>query len=400
MGITKSVAGKSSVDSSSLETFEKRFKYFLAKNKSNKRFSIQAMDVSLSNLSDLRLSYNTLSFHHKPFTRKEITERPGNPMCLVLDYMESLQNMPETSETVEFETSRSGFFMGEFQLAHDSILSWSQNQYNTRLICIESVSTDNSRFSPTQGLVNLIEPCGISVISDIDDTIKDTGILSGARTVLSKTFFEPPKDIEGMADIYMSWYTLGASFHYVSNSPFQLLPMLDSFIRKAGFPPGSIHLRDEANLLSRLIEVQGQAKQETILQIIQDFPQRQFVLIGDSAEVDLEIYVKVALVCPDRVIKIFIRDVTTQFQSKAKRFSWLSIFRRSSVPKAPYIQKAAIEYNEPLAQSWLNERVERAKWELPDVDIVLFQDVTVLKDDKDIQESLWDSVDNTPRKYT
>lgn len=176
--------------------------------------------------------------------------------------------------------------------------------------------------------------------------------------------------------------------------------MLDPFIRKAGFPPGSIHLRDEANLLSRLIEVQGQAKQETILQIMQDFPQRQFVLIGDSAELDLEIYVKVALVCPERVIKIFIRDVTTQFKSKTKRFSWLSIFKRSSAPKAPYIQKATIEYNESLAQSWLNERVKRAKWEIPDVDIVLFQDVTMLKDDKDIQDSLWNSVDNTPRKYT
>lgn len=87
--------------------------------------------------------------------------------------------------------------------------------------------------------------------------------------------------------------------------------MLDQFLLESHFPPGSMHLRDDGKMLARLVETPGQAKRDAILKILADFPKRLFVLIGDSGEIDLEIYTRIAMEHPDQIFKIYIRDVTT-----------------------------------------------------------------------------------------
>ncbi|CEP08136.1 hypothetical protein [Parasitella parasitica] len=446
----------------------------------------------------------------------EIVSRPTNPISSVLDgtFANNMEPVPMMTTTpyatthytqqlqqtqVRLTTKSSGFLQGQFKVPHDTILNWAQeqNQCDARLIRIQSTCTEKSskKFSPNYGIVSLIEPTGISIISDIDDTIKDTQILSGARTVLSKTFFEPPQGVSGMSDAYMAWYTQGASFHYVSNSPFQLMPMLEKFLRDSQFPPGSMHLRDDGKLLSRLVETPGQAKRDAILKIIADFPQRQFVLVGDSGEIDLEIYTRIASEFPDQILKIYIRDVTTpdakaiynlkkkkkqqqqqqQQQQQRRRSSTLSSLfqstRRSlSTPissrnssltseesiEPPKEKKKKKKFRSPLgmrravsttlaeyaveprltghhrstvcidskqqngndddgdyeqdglldphlyqkkistveACAQLYQRVEKARLQIPDIDIVLFQDAEVLQNDSSIRNSLWDLWDD------
>jgi hypothetical protein len=97
------------------------------------------------------------------------------------------------------------------------------------------------------------------------------------------------------------------------------MSMLDRFIRDSQFPPGSMHLRDDGKLISRLVETPGQAKRDAILDILRDFPQRHFVLIGDSGEIDLEIYTRIALEYPHQILKIYIRDVTTPTITELKK---------------------------------------------------------------------------------
>ncbi|KAI8343523.1 hypothetical protein BC941DRAFT_343222 [Chlamydoabsidia padenii] len=236
-----------------------------------------------------------------------------------------------------FKSENSGFFSGPMHLSHRQVLQWAKEKdcCDARLLQLKStpfvhtdldplkIPTTTAPFPTSTGIVNLIEPTGISIISDIDDTIKETQILHGARKVLANTFFNSCKDISGMAEAYMKWYTQGASFHYVSNSPFQLLPFLQDFLNTSQFPPGSMHLRLDGSLMSRLIEVPGRAKRDSILSIMNDFPLRQFVLVGDSGEIDLEIYTKIALEHPGRILKIFIHDVTTPYalhkQAKKKQ---------------------------------------------------------------------------------
>ncbi|KAI7907164.1 uncharacterized protein BX663DRAFT_427049 [Cokeromyces recurvatus] len=222
---------------------------------------------------------------------------------------------------VTLKSAETGAFTGEFQILDEQVQYWIQhanNRYDKRcMLQIRSESTSSSKkedvlFPPSYCLVQLIEPKGLSVISDIDDTIKVTGVLAGTRSILSNTFFKPTRAVYGMADVYSRWYNHGVAFHYVSNSPFQLIHVLHQFMRNHNFPPGSFHLKNTFTFISKFVETSGRFKVGTICRIIHDFPHRMFVLVGDSSEMDLEIYTQIAIKFPNRILKIFIRDMTSQ----------------------------------------------------------------------------------------
>ncbi|KAI8344007.1 hypothetical protein BC941DRAFT_2501 [Chlamydoabsidia padenii] len=157
----------------------------------------------------------------------------------------------------------------------------------------------------------MIDPEGISIISDIDDTIKVTDILDGRDTILQNTFFRKAKEIPGMSNVFRSWAAEGAKVHYVSNSPWQVYPALQEFLKDNRFPQGSVHLR-LVSAQSFILGKPGQHKLDTITTILEDFPQRKFILVGDSGEIDPEIYAKIYHRYPSQIVKIFIHDVTSE----------------------------------------------------------------------------------------
>lgn len=161
--------------------------------------------------------------------------------------------------------------------------------------------------------VRVTEPTGISMISDIDDTIKHSGIGSGAKEIFRNIFIRDLGDltIEGVKEWYSKMADLGVKLHYVSNSPWQLYPLLISFFAKAGLPQGSFHLKQYSGMLQGIFEPVAERKKGTLERIIQDFPKRRFILVGDSGEADLELYTELLLSNPGRILGVFIRDVTT-----------------------------------------------------------------------------------------
>ena len=161
--------------------------------------------------------------------------------------------------------------------------------------------------------VTITEPTGISMISDIDDTIKHSGIGNGAREIFRNAFIRDVGDltIEGVKEWYNRMADLGVTFHYVSNSPWQLYPVLTSFFASAGLPKGSFHLKQYTGMLQGIFEPVAERKKGTLDKILSDFPERRFILVGDSGEADLEVYTDVVLANPDRILGVFIRDVTT-----------------------------------------------------------------------------------------
>ncbi len=165
-----------------------------------------------------------------------------------------------------------------------------------------------------RGAVQMVPQSGLSVISDIDDTIKITEVTDRAA-MMRNTFCRPFRAVPGMADVYRRWAVEGACFHYVSASPWQLHPALSEFIASAGFPPGSFHqrfFRMKDSTALELLESPVEMKIEAIGSILKAFPQRQFILVGDSGENDPEIYGTVARAHPEQVVRILIRNVTDE----------------------------------------------------------------------------------------
>lgn len=165
--------------------------------------------------------------------------------------------------------------------------------------------------------VQIIEPRGVSLISDIDDTIKRSNISLGAKEIFRNTFIRELNDltVDGVRDWYNTMYDLGVQLHYCSNSPWQLYPVLATYFKLAGLPPGSLHLKAYTGMLQGIFEPVAERKKGTLEKIMKDFPERKFLLVGDSGEADLEVYTELAVAHPGRIAAIFIRDVTTPEQT-------------------------------------------------------------------------------------
>ena len=176
----------------------------------------------------------------------------------------------------------------------------------------------SENLSATEEVI-ITEDQGVTVISDIDDTIKHTSMLNGAREAFRNAFIRDLADlsIEGVKEWYTRLSKLGVKFHYVSNSPWQLYPTLTKYMSMAGLPPGSVHLKLYSGMLQGIFEPVAERKKFTMDRLARDFPNRKFILVGDSGEADLEVYTDFVIENPGKVLAVYIRDVTT---SKTTRF--------------------------------------------------------------------------------
>jgi phosphatidate phosphatase APP1 len=174
------------------------------------------------------------------------------------------------------------------------------------------------------GRILFLEPEGLSVVSDIDDTIKVTHVPAGKKTVLRNTFLKAFREAEGMRDRYARFAEGGnVSFHYVSGSPWQLFKLLEDFlVGEKDFPAGTFHMKtvgknvlDAGGLDSIIKFVRGgdlatlEQKVRQITNLMMNLSGRKFILVGDSGEKDPEVFRAMKTLFPDRVQKIYIRDV-------------------------------------------------------------------------------------------
>jgi phosphatidate phosphatase APP1 len=155
------------------------------------------------------------------------------------------------------------------------------------------------------------------VISDIDDTILHTGVTSLFKwRLIFNTLFrnvESRSPLEGAAGFYHLLHR-GVSgkeanpFFYVSHSPWNLYRYLELFLRKNNFPKGPILLRTMGAMRGKE-KAEKPQKQMEIINILNLYLKRQFILIGDGGEHDPDIYLEIAESFPNRIKAIYIRSV-------------------------------------------------------------------------------------------
>jgi len=207
------------------------------------------------------------------------------------------------------ESDDDGHFTGSFTISADDAAALQRDEW----LPFEVVLPDGDP-RHFRGQAKLESPIGVTVVSDIDDTIKVTQVRSHAEVVLN-TFCRPCRAVPGMAAKYTDWAARGASIHYVTSSPYQLYPMLSEFTRDAHFPGAVWHakrirVRDRSVL--KLFDNPLDSKKQLIEPQLKQWPGRKFILVGDSGEKDPEIYADLARRYPAQVIAIYIRDVTNE----------------------------------------------------------------------------------------
>jgi phosphatidate phosphatase APP1 len=225
----------------------------------------------------------------------------------------------ERGKTIEMEVGGKSFPVGETapnghttnriripaEVAADAVRDGEQERWIEPTFRAES--------GEEQLQIPVVEREGLSVVSDIDDTVKVTEVLDRGA-MLERTFLEEFEAVEGMAERYRGLEEeRDPAFHYLSASPWQLLPFLESFLADEGFPPGVFHLRQlrPRSISSPADFASGSSeyKTATIERLIEDFPGRHFILIGDSSEHDPEVYGGIARSYPESIAHVAIRAV-------------------------------------------------------------------------------------------
>ena len=195
------------------------------------------------------------------------------------------------------------------------------------------------------GRIELIAPAGISIISDIDDTIKITEVPAGLEVVARNSLLQDFRAAPEMADRYRGWLDSGASFHYVSGGPWQMYRPVSSFLinDNDGFPEGSFHMKSlQKNLfstsswknLAELASYKEQTIEHKISQItliMERFPRRQFILVGDSGEKDPEVYRAIQNKFSEQIVEIWIRDIVNDREKNPDRLDGMHVIPASTV---------------------------------------------------------------------
>jgi phosphatidate phosphatase APP1 len=209
----------------------------------------------------------------------------------------------------------------------DTITVGGADRQSGELITVRAVTRPTDA-RPFTGEIQLIGRRGVSVVSDIDDTIKVSNV-ADRRELIANTFLRPFQAAPGMAELYRGWASGGnVAFHYVSASPWQLYPPLADFVRLAAFPKGSFHLRPfrlkDQSGVDFLTTATLEYKLGVIERLLRLFPERRFVLVGDSGEKDPEVYATLATRFPGQVAAILIRDVSPERETlDSPRFATL-----------------------------------------------------------------------------
>jgi phosphatidate phosphatase APP1 len=204
---------------------------------------------------------------------------------------------------VETATDNEGYVLVRLRPGADSLTSPSTTG------SVELADTYRGLTDPHPATFEVsVPPTGarFGVISDVDDTILETGVQRVGHMVkqtftgsaLTRTPFE------GAPELYRDLAAGDNPVFYVSSSPWNLHAFLIAFLDHRAFPRGPVLLRD------LLGTAEGREQKAVRLhEILELHPDLRFVLLGDSGEHDPEVYAELVRDHPGRIMAVYIREV-------------------------------------------------------------------------------------------
>jgi len=153
------------------------------------------------------------------------------------------------------------------------------------------------------------------VISDIDDTLVHSFIGNKIRKfrTLMFTTMEKRKAVAHMQELMKGFTEKGAIPVYLSNSEQNLYPLIYRFLLHNGFPRGPLFLKQMRKVWDVIMNIKFPPKNihkdSTLEEMLNLFPEKKFILMGDNTQHDLPIYLSAAEKFPGNIRYIIIRRV-------------------------------------------------------------------------------------------
>ncbi len=254
-----------------------------------------------------------------------------------------LEYEPESATPVRHSvvTDKEGFARFELSFAnprsHATRTAWERARLRW-----QAESGDDAAGETTAHILAPGAAAGLGVISDIDDTIMETGITGNLRAIVrnwKRVMVQMPSErilVPGAKEFYaalcgnrdgedLSTEEIGPQaperpIFYVSSSPWNLFSYLVAFKRERELPLGPIMLRDWGFNRSTLgAEGHGSHKLQAIRRILEHYESLRFILVGDDTQRDLIAFAEIVARHPHRVAAVFVRSVSRQPESAEKR---------------------------------------------------------------------------------
>ena len=215
-------------------------------------------------------------------------------------------------------TDRKGYFLFDIALASDIAHFSNHEGWVPFSLFAEQTSTSPESLVFSGEFLIPDPEADFGIISDIDDTILNTGVTSFLKwkVIRNSLFVNAFRRIplKNAPSLYQKLHKGIENkeknpVFYLSNSPWNMYRYLELFLDHNKFPRGPILLRSFSSIFKRLTADEKPHKQKEILNLLENYPKMKFVLIGDSGEHDASIYTDVAVQFPDRILAIYLRSV-------------------------------------------------------------------------------------------
>lgn len=224
---------------------------------------------------------------------------------------------------VETKSDEEGYFAVDLVLP--TPLTYNENGHRIRVKLLDFPTGSLVNAEGDEGRVFFPSTnAGFGIISDVDDTIMQTGATNLLKMAWA-TFMQNARTriaFKGVSNFYKGLKqgkALNQSnpFFYVSSSPWNLFDLIRDFIDINDIPAGPLLLRDYGiDEHKLLVATHGQHKRQEINRLLETYPHLSFILIGDSGQEDTFIYHEVARDFPNRILAIYIRDAQVPSQEE------------------------------------------------------------------------------------
>ncbi len=245
-------------------------------------------------------------------------------LFLVRPYPQASLRIRVGEQVVETQTDADGYF--RVNLPINAPLSPGWHRVQAQLV--SQTLTPETILAEGEGQVLIPDPTQLICISDIDDTflISHSATIAKRLLVLLTENAHSRKPFDGVVAHYQllaeanSGPTATNPFFYVSSSEWNLYDYILDFSRKNGLPDG-VYLLSQLKRLAQVLKT-GRGKHHTkfdrIAQIIETYPNLQFILLGDDSQQDPIIYESVVRQFPGRVRCVYIRQVHAEHKARTE----------------------------------------------------------------------------------
>lgn len=217
-------------------------------------------------------------------------------------------------------TEKDGFFKFEWKSIDSIAAGWHP-------ITVHLLGNQDLIETTGEGKIFVPHSTQYGFISDIDDTV----LISHSATTGKKLrvmFTKNPRSRKTFADV-VKFYNLLAKAHtepetlnpffYVSSSEWNLYDDLNEFFKFNGLPKGAF-LLNQIKRWYQLLKTgttKHQGKLIRVKRILDAFPKQKFILLGDNSQSDPDIYVALANKYPDKIVAIYIRNISPEKEEYA-----------------------------------------------------------------------------------